>query len=404
MDYVLKPVEALRSPENPPLGEVLDELARILREWRVKAIREANGIAARGDAARLEALRLLGARLAPIALGEGETWADVDELDPYWDLTPRPGRVYHGALDLLTGEWPTPLVRLKSLSRRGVRVWAKLEAFNPFSWSVKDRVGWALATGYIEEEGRPPRLVYEATSTNTGMALAGMAAIYGFKLRAYIPASIQRASDTLLAAMGAEVVRLPYSLTVESLGLVRREAERDGAVNLDQFNNDGNLMVHIRYTAREIDYQARMAGLRLRGIIGGIGTSGHMSAIGFYHKHRSRGETRIYCVQPAPGEKIPGIRRVETGMKWIGLAKPDRIVDVTRREAVEAVLSVARREGLLVGLSSGAATAGFLKLLEEGLLEDGDYIIVYPDNGLKYVEQIKAHLEGGGGGGLHHQG
>ncbi len=404
MNYLLKPVDALRSPRSPTLEEALNELSLILRDWGVRALHESSGVVVEEDAARLEALRLLGVRLAPVSLGGAEVVVEVDELDPYWDLNPRPGRVYQGALDLLTGEWPTPLVKLRSLSRSGIRVWAKLESFNPFSWSVKDRVGWALATGYIMEEGRPPSLVYEATSTNTGMALAGMAAIYGFKLKAFIPASIQRASDTLLAAMGAEVVRLPYSLTVESLDLVRREAERDGAVNLDQFNNDRNLMAHIRYTAREIDYQARMAGLRLKGIIGGIGTSGHMAAIGFYHKNRSRGEVGIYCVQPAPGEKIPGIRRVETGMKWIGLARPDRVIDVTRREAIDAVLAIARREGLLIGLSSGAATAGFIKLLEEGVFGEGDYIIVYPDNGLKYVEQIKAHLEGGRGGGLHDQG
>ena len=383
--YTLRPVAELRPSREPRLVEVLREASRILEEWAVEPLTMAGSVVE--EASTLEALRLIGVRLAPISLGNGSP-VPLDELDPYWDLTGSPGKVYWSTLDLLTRGWPTPLVRLVSLGGEGRRVWGKLEMFNPFSFSVKDRVGWALVEDYMRRHGRPPGRVYEATSTNTGMALAAMAAVYGFKLRAYIPASIQRASDTLLRVMGAEVVRIPKPLTVDAIGEVKGEAARDGAVNLDQFSNDANLMVHIRYTAREIDYQARTAGLNLQGVIGGIGTSGHMSAISFYMKHRSRGRVRTYCVQPAPGERIPGIRRVETGMKWLPLAEPDRLVDVTLAEAIEGVKMLARGDGILVGLSSGAVVAAYKKLAEEGALGEGDYILVLPDNGLKYVEQL----------------
>ncbi len=388
--YTLRPVAELKPSRAPGLREVLEEASHILEEWAVEPLTLARDVVE--EASRLEALRLIGVRLAPISLDSRDP-VSLDELDPYWDLVGPPGKVYWSTLDLLTRGWPTPLVRLGSLSGGARRAWGKLEMFNPFSFSVKDRVGWALVEDYIRRHRRPPGRVYEATSTNTGMALAAMAAIYGFKLRAYIPASIQRTSDTLLRVMGAEVVRIPKPLTVDAIGEVKEEAARDGAVNLDQFSNDANLMVHVRYTAREIDYQSRTVGLDLEGVIGGIGTSGHMSAISFYMKHRSRGRVRIYCVQPAPGERIPGIRRVETGMKWLPLAEPDRIVDVTLAEAIEGVKMLARGDGILVGLSSGAVVAAYRKLAEEGALGEGDYILVLPDNGLKYVEQLSRLID-----------
>ncbi len=98
---------------------------------------------------------------------------------------------------------------------------------------------------------------------------------------------------------------------------------------------------------------------------------------------------RAYAVQPTPGEKIPGLRRVETGIKWVRLVEVDGVVDVTLEEAVEGVLKVARREGLLIGLSSGAVVAVLGKLSEKLA---GDVVLIFPDSGFKYVEQLSRHL------------
>ncbi|HID40809.1 MAG TPA: pyridoxal-phosphate dependent enzyme, partial [Pyrodictium sp.] len=313
-------------------------------------------------------LRLLGVRRVPASRDKTvPIELKLEDLGFYDDIDPAPMRVFRDTMELLYRGWPTPLVGLRSLSGGGFRVWAKLEWYNPYSMSVKDRIGWYMVEQALENGWRGGK-VYEATSTNTGMALAAMAAIHGFKVRLYIPRVIQKASDTLLRALGAEVVRTEKPLTVDLLEDVRRDAARDRALHIDQFGNDANFLVHLRYTAKELELQLRTARVSPRGIVGGIGTSGHMAAITFYFKNRV-GSTRIYMVQPAKGEVIPGIRRVETGMKWIHWVKPDAVVEVTRREAIEALLAVARRDGILPGLSSGAVAAAFIKLRDRGELE-----------------------------------
>ncbi len=390
---LLVPIEGVRPKRKIELKEILSVMAEILSKWGVDkpVVVKDNEVLDREEV--LEALRKLGVRYVPIKReDEQDYFTALDHLGFYDDIKPSPLRVFNSTLELLYKNWPTPLVRLNSLSTGKIRVWAKLEAYNPYSNSVKDRIGWYMVKRYVEEYGEI-RKIYEATSTNTGMALAAMGAIMGFSSKLYLPASIQKASDILLKALGAEVVRKPKSLTVEFIDEVQADAERDGAVNLNQFENDANFEVHLRYTAKELDLQMQSAGIRAKAIIGGIGTSGHLSAITFYFKNKLHNTIKIYAVQPAPGETIPGIRRVETGMKWIHWSKPDRIVDVTRDEAIEGVLSVARRDGILIGLSSGAVASAFKKLVEEGVVEEGDYIAVFPDHGFKYVEQLQAYFE-----------
>lgn len=296
-------------------------------------------------------------------------------------------KVYNNTLELLYGGWPTPLVKLSSLSSASRVVWAKLECYNPFSNSVKDRIGWAMIKEAVEN-GELKTFLYEATSTNTGIALTSIANILGVKTRLYIPKTIQRASDIYLEVLGAEVVRLPVGLTVEAISHVEKEAKTDGAVHLNQFENDANFKVHLKYTAREIDEQLNSLGLKPTCIIGGLGTSGHMSAISHYFKAKYGNNVRIVGVQPAQNEIIPGIRRIETGMKWFHKAHFDEIVDVRQVEAIEGAIKIARKEGLLIGLSSGAVVHAFQKIAGE----KGVYVLVFPDSGYKYVEQFEKYL------------
>ncbi|MEM3153593.1 MAG: pyridoxal-phosphate dependent enzyme [Candidatus Bathyarchaeia archaeon] len=296
-------------------------------------------------------------------------------------------KVYNDALELLFEGWPTPLIRLNSLSTATRSVWAKLECYNPFSNSIKDRIGWAMIKEAMEN-GRLKRVLYEATSTNTGIALTSIANILGGKTRLYIPKTIQRASDTYLKVLGAEVVRLPVGLTVEAISQVEKEAKADKAAHLNQFENDANFKVHLKHTAREIDKQLNSLGLKPTCIIGGLGTSGHMSAIAYYFKTKYGGGVKIVGVQPALDEVIPGIRRVETGMKWFHYATFDEIIDVKQSEAIEGAIKIARKEGLLIGLSSGAVVHALQKIAEE----KGVYVLVFPDSGYKYVEQFEKYL------------
>ena len=393
--FILVPIEELDAGARPNLQELLGVMAELLQENSLASSIpvDSSGRVLGEEARRIYwSLRLLGVRRVPASRDKTvPIELKLEDLGFYDDIDPAPMRVFRDTMELLYRGWPTPLVGLRSLSGDGFRVWAKLEWYNPYSMSVKDRIGWYMVEQALENGWRGGK-VYEATSTNTGMALAAMAAIHGFKVRLYIPRVIQKASDTLLRALGAEVVRTEKPLTVDLLEDVRRDAARDRALHIDQFGNDANFLVHLRYTAKELELQLRTARVSPRGIVGGIGTSGHMAAITFYFKNRV-GSTRIYMVQPAKGEVIPGIRRVETGMKWIHWVKPDAVVEVTRREAIEALLAVARRDGILPGLSSGAVAAAFMKLRDRGELEEGDYVLVFPDNVFKYVEQLNEYFE-----------
>ncbi|MGQ9625165.1 MAG: pyridoxal-phosphate dependent enzyme, partial [Candidatus Bathycorpusculaceae bacterium] len=255
-------------------------------------------------------------------------------------------KVYSSTLELLSEGWPTPLVKLNSLSNEKLSVWAKLEGFNPFSNSVKDRIGFSMIME-AREKGSLKEILYEATSTNTGIALTSIANILGVKAKLYIPQTIQKVSDVYLKVLGAAVVRLPVGLTVEAVSQVDNEAKRDEATHLNQFENDANFKVHLKHTAREIDEQLASLGLKPSCIIGGLGTSGHMSAISFYFKTKYKNNIKIVGVQPVSNEVIPGIRRIETGMKWYYWVNFDKIIDVTQREAIEGAIQIARKEGLL---------------------------------------------------------
>lgn len=314
---------------------------------------------------------------------------------PLKDLISHEGRfknalkVFENTVELLVDNWPTPMVKLKSLSSERRTVWAKLECYNPFSNSVKDRVGWFMLAE-AAKHGELKKALYEATSTNTGIALASIANTLGIKSKLFMPEAVQKASDIYLDVLGAEVVRLPVGLTVEAVDKVDAEAKAHDAMHLNQFENDANFKVHLKYTAREIDEQLGSLGLKPTCIIGGLGTSGHMSAISFYFKAKYGDDVKVIGVQPALNEIIPGIRRVETGMKWLHMVHFDEIIDVTQLEAIEGAVKIARSEGLLIGLSAGAVVSAFQKTAED----KGVYVLVFPDSGYKYAEQFEKYFSG----------
>jgi cysteine synthase/O-phosphoserine sulfhydrylase/cystathionine beta-synthase len=113
-----------------------------------------------------------------------------------------------------------------------------------------------------------------------------------------------------------------------------------------------------------------------------------MSAIAFYFKNKYKDDIEIIGVQPAPNEVIPGIRRIETGMKWYHWVRFDKIINVKQKEAIEGCIKIARKEGLLIGLSAGAVVHAFTKIAKE----KGVYVLVFPDTGYKYAEQFEKYF------------
>ncbi len=361
-------------------GEALPYIKEILASWRAPPLPVDGELRALDDAL-YTALWSLGPRFVPV-----DEPASLDALDFYYNVKGDAARVYDSVLDLAVRDAPTPLVKLRSLSDGRVRVWAKLEWYHPFSLSIKDRIAWFML---LNNPGvRPGLKVVEATSTNTGLGLVGVANNLGLKAKVYLPQTAQRCVDYIFELMGAEVARLKGALTTEILGDVREAARREGLLHPDQFENDLNVIAHLQYTAKEVDYQASQSGLRIRGVVGALGTSGHLSALSVYFKSRL-GDVKVFGVQPARGDFIPGMRRVETGMKWVQLAGVDGVLEVSLDEAFQEVVALARSEGLLVGLSAGAVLRATKELTRRGVLE-GDVVVVLPDHGLKYAELLEA--------------
>ncbi len=304
-------------------------------------------------------------------------------------------KIFESTLDLLVKGWPTPLVKLRSYSTKNLSVWAKLEFYNPFSRSIKDRPVWNMLSKALKKGVSSDKL-YEATSGNVGIALALLSNIYGLRFRAYIPAPTPKATEVLLRFLGADVVRTNYrTIDQEMIEYVCREAARDNALNLNQFFNDDNFEIHYLTTAREIDLQITLATNKPPDVVvAGIGTSGHLAAIiKYFNEKYGAGRVKFVGVVPAQGESIPGIKRLETKPKWIEIYRPNAVVEVKKVKAIEKCREVALREGLLIGLSSGAVMTG----LEEAIKifgDSGTYVVIFPDDGFKYVEVFGKYLEG----------
>jgi len=288
--------------------------------------------------------------------------------------------VFPSVQDLVTGLWPTPLVRLEHFGD----VWAKLEFFNPLSRSIKDRTVFFLLRRFLND-GLYGGLVEEASSGNVAVALAALANIYGFRYRAYTTKHLPRTTEVLLRVLGAEVVKVDRDSIDEGFWRwVRDNATRDGAINLNQFENTDNPEGHYYFTGGEIVDQFMSIGRRPRVLIAGIGTGGHVTGIA-RRLRDAFSDVYVVGVEPAINNVIPGIKRLESGTRW-AREVVDEVIDVSLEEAVDGVIRVARSEGLLIGLSSGAVFQAFLKVRER--LGDVTYLLIFPDDIYKYIDII----------------
>lgn len=277
----------------------------------------------------------------------------------------------------------TPLVRLQRLPREGGGlVLAKLEGGNP-AGSVKDRPAFAMIAD-AERAGvlRPGIALVEATSGNTGIALAAAAAVKGYAITLVLPEGSSRERTLSMRAYGATVIETDRERGMEHARDVAEEiAASTGAVRLDQFANPGNPAAHVASTGPEIWEQT--AGT-VTHVVSAMGTTGTITGASRSLKALSDA-VRIVGVQPAPGSQIPGIRA------WSPQYLPaifdpsavDEIRTVTRERAVEVTRALAREEGLLLGMSSGGAAAIALDLAAED--SDATVVFIAPDRGDRYL-------------------
>jgi cysteine synthase A len=286
----------------------------------------------------------------------------------------------------------TPMVQLTRIAPEGVEVFAKLEMFNP-GGSVKDRIGVAMieaaeAEGIIEP-GRTT--IVEATSGNTGIALAFVCAARGYDLVLTLPQGMSREREGLLRLYGAQV-QVTESLggMNEAVAAAQALARDPDAWLPDQFSNPANPEAHRRSTGPEI--WTALDG-RIDYLVAGVGTGGTITGVGSYLKERNPA-VRIVAVEPAASAVLSGMPPGPHKIQGIGagFVPPvldrelvDEIIAVDDEDAIETARLVARREGVLAGISCGAALSGALQVAAREEAAGARIVVVLPDSGERYV-------------------
>ncbi|CUB07841.1 MAG: cysteine synthase CysM [Tepidiphilus sp.] len=277
----------------------------------------------------------------------------------------------------------TPLVRLQRLGAGENNVLlAKLEGNNP-AGSVKDRPALAMIRG-AEARGqiKPGDTLIEATSGNTGIALAMVAAIRGYRLILVMPENQSVERRQIMKAYGAELVLTPKGGGMELARDVAEQMQREGkGVILDQFSNPDNPRAHYETTGPELWEQT--AG-RITHFVSSMGTTGTLMGVARYLKEKNPAVVTVGC-QPEEGSQIPGIR------KWPAEYLPkiyrpelvDRIEPITQAEAEEMARRLAREEGIFAGISSGGALAAALRVASG--VRDAVIVFVVCDRGDRYL-------------------
>ena len=277
----------------------------------------------------------------------------------------------------------TPLVRLQRMpGRTSNTVLAKLEGNNP-AGSVKDRPALAMIQ-HAEARGeiRPGDTLIEATSGNTGIALAMAAAMKGYRMVLIMPENQSTERRASMRAFGAELVLVSKEAGMEGARdlAAQMQAEGKGRV-LDQFANPDNPRAHYEGTGPEIwrDTEGTVTHF-----VSSMGTTGTIMGTSRYLKEKNRG-VQIIGVQPGPGASIAGIRAWPKAYlpKIYDPARVDRIMEVTQEEAEDITRRLAREEGIFCGVSGGGAASAALRLSRE--VENAVIVVIIPDRGDRYL-------------------
>ncbi|MDU4960466.1 MAG: cysteine synthase A [Sporomusaceae bacterium] len=302
-------------------------------------------------------------------------------------------KIANSVTDLIGG---TPLLRLNRLTAdSNAEVIVKLELFNP-GGSVKDRIGFSMLKA-AEEKGliNPNTVIIEPTSGNTGIALALIAAARGYRLILTMPETMSAERRALLKAYGAELVLTPGA---EGMKGAVRKAEELAAQTPDafvpqQFNNPANPEIHRATTAEEI-WQDSGGAVDI--IVGGVGTGGTITGIAEVLKRRKPGLQAV-AVEPFDSPVLSGGQPGPHKIQGIGagfvpgvlnLTLIDEIFKVKNDEALDVARRLAREEGILVGISSGAAAFAALQLAKRGENAGKVIVAILPDTGERYLSTV----------------
>ena len=286
----------------------------------------------------------------------------------------------------------TPLVRVNKLNPSSAEILLKLESFNPMS-SVKDRIGLALIED-AEKSGRLKKgaLIIEPTSGNTGIGLAMAAAVKGYRLILTMPETMSVERRKLLAALGAEIVLTEGSKGMQ--GSIDKAQElhdaNPGSIIPGQFTNPANPAYHYRVTAEEI---LRDTGGRIDLFVAGVGTGGTLTGIGTRLKEENPA-LKLIAVEPRESPILSGGKAGPHGIQGIGAnfipeilntKIIDEVVTVGADEAGNAARELARKEGILAGISGGAALRAALTVAGRPENSRRRIVVLMPDSGERYL-------------------
>ena len=256
----------------------------------------------------------------------------------------------------------TPLVRLQRTGlTNGAEIWVKLEGNNP-AGSVKDRAALAMITE-AEKRGeiKPGDTLIEATSGNTGIALAMIAALKGYRLKLLMPDNMSMERKAAMQAYGAQLILVSREQGMEGArDLAKEMGERGEGKVLDQFNNPDNPYAHYTTTGPEI---WRQTNGRITHFVSSMGTTGTITGVSRFLREQQT-QIKIVGLQPEEGSSIPGIRRwpQEYLPGIFNASLVDEVLDISQLEAENTMRSLARKEGIFCGVSSGGAVAGALRI------------------------------------------
>jgi [CysO sulfur-carrier protein]-thiocarboxylate-dependent cysteine synthase len=291
----------------------------------------------------------------------------------------------YGSISELVGE--TPLVDVSVLSPNPrVKLWAKLESQNP-AGSVKDRIAKAMIEA-AEADGtlHPGHTIIEPSSGNTGIAMAMICRLKGYRLKIVLPENVSIERRQLLEIFGAEIILSPGG--EGSNGAVRRAqalaAEHPEWAFLYQYGNPANPTAHYTGTGPEILRDCP----EITHFVAGLGTSGTLMGVGRYLKEH-KPEVQIWAVEPPAGERVEGLRNLDDGYippvfeDWGGRELLDRKMIVRPKESIEGTRLLVEKAGVFGGISSGAALAACLKLAER--VDEAHVVFIVCDGGWKYL-------------------
>ncbi len=295
----------------------------------------------------------------------------------------------------------TPMVGLPRMlegtpaAENGVELFAKLEAFNP-GGSVKDRIGVAMIEA-AEAEGRiaPGRTtIVEATSGNTGIALAFVCAAKGYELVLTLPQGMSRERECLLRLYGARV-QITESMggMAEAVAAAQAMAREDDVFLPDQFSNPANPAAHRRTTGPEIE---RALDGRVDVFVAGVGTGGTITGVGEYLREHCNAKLQLVAVEPRGSAVLSGGRPGPHRIQGIGAGFVpevlnreliDEVIPVSDDDAIQTAWTCARRAGLLAGISAGAALWAGLQVAARPESKGKRIVVMMPDSGERYISQ-----------------